>query len=71
MADIFQGTVAPDVNTTRTTGTTAPQYYTDYLSGLAGAGNAALNRPAGELVAPMTALQQQGYAAIPGAATAY
>jgi len=71
MADIFQGTVAPDVNTTRTTGTTAPQYYTDYLSGLAGAGTTALNRPAGELVAPMTALQQQGYAAIPGAATAY
>ena len=71
MADLFQGTVAPDVNTTRTSASTAPQYYTDYLSGLAGAGTAALNRPSGELVAPMTAMQQQGYAAIPGAAKAY
>jgi hypothetical protein len=71
MASIFQGTIAPDVNTTKTSTSTAPQYYTDYLSGLAGAGTAALNRPAGELVAPMTALQQQGYAAVPGAATAY
>jgi len=71
MANLFQGTIAPDVNTTKTSTSTAPQYYTDYLSGLAGAGTAALNRPAGELVAPMTALQQQGYAAVPGAATAY
>jgi hypothetical protein len=38
MADMFTGTVAPDVNTTKTATTTAPQYYTDYLSGLAGAG---------------------------------
>jgi len=71
MADLFQGTVAPDVNTTKTATSTAPQYYTDYLSGLAGAGTAALNRPVGELVAPMTAMQQQGYAAVPGAATSY
>ena len=71
MADLFQGTVAPDVNTIKTSTSTAPQYYTDYLSSLAGAGQTALKRPSEELVAPMTALQQQGYAAVPEAATAY
>jgi hypothetical protein len=71
MANMFTGTVAPDVNTTRTTGTTAPEFYTNYLSGLAGAGGAALNRPADSMVAPLTALQTTGYAAIPEAATSY
>ena len=71
MADIFQGTVAPDVNTAKTSTTTAPQYFTDYLSGIAGAGGAALARPADQLVAPLTALQQQGYSAVPTAAEAY
>ena len=71
MANIFQGVAAPDVNTTKSTGTEAPKYYQDYLSGLAGAGTTALAKPAEELVAPLTALQQQGLAAVPGAATAY
>ena len=71
MADLFQGVVAPDVNTTRTTGSAAPQYYTDYLSNIAQAGTTALGRPADQMVAPLTAMQQQGYAAVPGAATAY
>ena len=71
MADIFQGSVAPDVNTTRTTGSVAPQYYTDYLSKIAQAGGTALGKPAEQMVAPLTALQQQGYGAIPGAAEAY
>ena len=71
MADIFQGTVAPDVNTAKTSTTQAPQYFTDYLSGIAGAGGTALARPADQLVAPLTALQQQGYAGVPTAAEAY
>jgi hypothetical protein len=71
MADLFQGVVAPDVNTTKTTATTAPQYFTDYLSGLSKAGTDAVNRPADQMVAPLTEMQQQGYAAVPGAATAY
>lgn len=70
MADMFTGTVAPDVNTTKTATTTAPQYYTDYLSGLAGAGKTALAMPASGLVAGMSDLQTQGYGAIPAAATA-
>lgn len=71
MADIFQGTVAPDVNTAKTSTTQAPQYFTDYLSGIAGAGGTALARPAESLVAPLTALQQQGYAGVPTVAEAY
>ena len=71
MADIFQGTVAPDVNTAKTSTTQAPQYFTDYLSGIAGAGGTALTRTPDQLVAPLTALQQQGYAGVPAAAEAY
>jgi hypothetical protein len=71
MPDLFQGQAAPDVNTTRTTGSVAPQYYTDYLTKIAQAGTNALGKPADQMVAPLTALQQQGYGAIPGAAEAY
>ena len=71
MADIFQGSIAPDVNTTRTTGSVAPQYYTDYLTDIAQAGSTALSKPADQMVAPLTALQQQGSGAIPGAAESY
>lgn len=71
MAGMFEGTVAPSVDTLRTTGTAAPGFYTDYLTGLAGAGTTALARPSGEQVAPLTAMQTAGYAAIPSAATSY
>jgi hypothetical protein len=71
MPDMFQGVVAPDVNTTKTTGTVAPQYYTDYLTDIASAGKTAMGRDPGQMVSPLTNLQNQGYAAVPGAATAY
>jgi hypothetical protein len=71
MADMFSGVVAPDVNTTKTSATTAPQYFTNYLSDIAQTGQAALKRPMDQLVAPLTEMQQQGYAAVPGAADAY
>ena len=58
MADMFTGVAAPDVQTTRTTGTTAPQYYTDYLSNLAQAGQTQLAKTPEQLVAPLTAMQQ-------------
>jgi hypothetical protein len=67
----FEGTVAPDVNTTKTAATTAPSYLTDYLNSLSQAGQTALNKPADQQVAPLTAMQQQGYAAVPAAATSY
>jgi hypothetical protein len=71
MADIFTGSVAPAVDTTQTTTTTAPSYYTNYLTDIASAGRQAVAKPADQLVAPLTAMQQQGYAAVPTAAEAY
>jgi hypothetical protein len=71
MADMFTGTIAPSVDTTKTTGTTAPSYYTNYLTDIAKAGQTAVGMPANNMVSPLTAMQTQGYAAVPGAATAY
>ena len=64
---ITQGSPLPDVTVTTTQKDTAPQYYTDYLTGLAGAGTKGMT--AG--VAGYDPLQTQGYGAIPGAAEAY
>lgn len=66
-----QGSPLPDITETRTKVDTAPQYYTDYLSDLAGAGQAAIGRTAAEGISPMDVLQTQGYGMVPGAATAY
>lgn len=71
MPDIFQGVAAPDVNTSKTVATTAPQYYTDYLSGIASAGEAQLGKSGTELVAGLTPLQQAGISGTSGAAMSY
>jgi hypothetical protein len=57
MASLFQGDAPPNVETNRTTATTAPQYLTDYLTDLAKAGQTALDKPADSLVAPLSSLQ--------------
>jgi len=70
MADtIFDTRANPDITTTATTTQNAPKYYTNYLSGLSQAGQAAIDNP--NQVAPLTQMQKQGFAATPGAATAY
>lgn len=66
-----QGAPLPDIKETTTTATAAPDYYTNYLSGLSQAGQTALRVPAAQGVAGLDALQTQGYEALPGAATAY
>ena len=71
MADLFTGVAAPDVQYTKGTATTAPQYFTDYLTSLAQTGQTQLGKTPEQLVAPLSAMQQAGYAAVPGAATAY
>lgn len=71
MADIFQGVAAPDVNTTKTVGTEAPKYFTDYLTGVAEAGTEQLGKSGADLVAGLTDLQKQGISGISGAALAY
>jgi hypothetical protein len=68
---IFQGIAPPNVDTTKSTATTAPSFYTDYLSGLAGAGQQALNRSPAELVAGFSPLQQQAFGNVQSAATSY
>lgn len=66
-----QGAPLPDIKETTTTATTAPDYYTNYLSGLSQAGQTALGQTAATGIAGMTDLQKQGYGALPAAATAY
>lgn len=58
MADLFQGIAPPDVNTTKAQTTTAPSWYTDYLSGLSTAGQQAVQQGG---VAGFSPLQQQAY----------
>ena len=68
---LTQGDVLPDVKTTTTQATTAPGYYTDYLSNLARAGNAATNMDPSQMVAGFSNLQQQGFGQTGDAATSY
>ena len=71
MTSIFQGVAAPDVTTDKTVTTTAPDYYTDYLSGVASTGKSQLGKSGTELVAGLTPLQQAGISGISGAALSY
>jgi len=68
---LFQGIAPPNVDTTKSIATTAPGYYTDYLSGLAGAGQQALGKSPAELVAGFSPLQQQAFGNVQNAATSY
>lgn len=87
MADssFTQGAALPDITQTTTKTTGAPQYYTDYLGGLAQAGQEAMYQPGtydattgtgtlktGEdLIADYDPLQTKGYSNIETAADAY
>lgn len=66
-----QGAPLPDIKETTTTATTAPDYYTNYLSGLSTAGQTALGMTPEQGIAPLQAMQKTGYAAFPTAADAY
>lgn len=65
------GDPLPDVKTSTTQTTTAPSYYTDYLSNLARVGSASTGLDPSQMVAGFSNLQQQGFGALPGAATSY
>jgi len=67
---ITQGAPLPDIKQTTTTQDNAPSYYTDYLSGLSSAGQAAMGKSPTQLVAGYDPLQVQGYNNLPAAATA-
>ena len=68
---ITQGDPLPDITKTTTTEQQAPDYYTDYLEDLAGAGETALGLTGDDLFEPQTALQTSGYSKVPTAAGAY
>ena len=69
MAGLFEGTAPPDITKTTTTAQQAPQYLTDYLTSLAQAGQTQLGKT--DLIAPMSDLQKQAYAAAPDVLTRY
>jgi hypothetical protein len=68
---LTQGSPLPDVTTTTSQVTQAPDYYTNYLSNLAQAGTTATGMDPSKMVAGFSNLQQQGFGMVPGAATAY
>ena len=67
MADFFQGAAMPDVKTTQSTSTTAPDWYSNFLSGLATTGEKAVTQGG---VADFSALQNRAFAAAPNAVNA-
>lgn len=67
MPDMFQGIAPPDVNTTKTQATTAPTWYSDYLSNLASAGQQAVQQGG---VAGFGSLQNQAFQQAPTVASA-
>lgn len=71
MASLVQGAPLPDITQTTTTSSTAPKYYTDYLTDLSKSGGTALQKTAAEGVAAYDPLQTKGYGALEDASTAY
>jgi len=71
MASMFTGAAPPNVESTTTTKTEAPSYYTDYLTNLSKAGTTALGTPSDQLVAPLSGLTTGAMAAAPETLTRY
>lgn len=66
----MQGDPLPDVTVTKTTEQETPDYYTDYITALSGAGETALGLTGEQLYQPKTALQTLGYGMVEDAAGA-
>ena len=66
-----QGSPLPNVTETTTDKQVAPDYYTSQLENLQRAGQTAMGRTGAESVAGYDPLQDQGYGALPSAATSY
>jgi hypothetical protein len=67
----MQGDPLPDVTVTKSTDQETPDYYTDYLTALSGAGETALGLTGAQLYEPQTDLQTTGYDAVEDAAGSY
>jgi hypothetical protein len=68
---ITQGDPLPNITTTTTKTDTAPDYYTDYMTDLAGAASTAMERRPEEAIAGYDPLQDTGYGQVETAADAY
>lgn len=68
---LTQGAPLPNITTTDTSVQKAPQFYTDYLTGLSTAASTAMARPAAEAIAGYDPLQTAGYGQMQTAADAY
>jgi len=68
---LTQGSPLPDITQTTTRTDQAPDYYTNYLSGLSQAGQTAVARSPTQSVAGYDPMQVMGYSNLPGAATSY
>ena len=67
----LQGAPLPDIKTTETRVDAAPEYYTNYLTGLSGAASTAMGKTPGQSVAAYDPMQNTGYGMLPTAATSY
>ena len=67
----LQGSPLPDIKTTETKVDAAPEYYTNYLTGLSGAASTAMGKTPGQSVAGYDPMQNTGYGMLPTAATSY
>jgi hypothetical protein len=68
---LTQGSPLPDITQTTTRTDQAPDYYTNYLSGLSQAGQTAVARSPTQSVAGYDPMQVMGYSNLPGATTSY
>lgn len=68
---LTQGSPLPDVSTTTAQTTTAPDYYTNYLSNLATSGTAATQIDPTKMVAGFSDLQTKGFGQVEDAASSY
>jgi len=71
MAGLFQGEALPNITTTKTDTTSGPDWYNQYLSGLAQAGTTAMGKTPTEMVAGFSPLQTAAFQGAPSAATSY
>ena len=67
----LQGAPLPDIKTTETRVDAAPEYYTNYLTGLSGAASTAMGKTPGQSVAAYDPMQNTGDGMLPTAATSY
>ena len=64
---LLQGDPLPNITTTKSTTTSGPEWYNQYLQNLSTAGTNAMNLPSDQLVAGFSPLQEQAFADVPGA----